>query len=105
MYIMEQYARKRKFKRDGLLSSLTLPTGVKLEKSKNDIKINVKLKSIDIIVGKHSYALTNKFGVSELSEFTLFFMRNIIINKYHNIYNCIFVWRLNNGRKRFIKKN
>ena len=79
MYIMEQYARKRKFKRDGLLSSLTLPKGVKLEKSKNDIKINVKLKSIDIIVGKHSYALTNKFGVSELSEFTLFFMNDFMV--------------------------
>lgn len=79
MWIQEDIQKKKKFKRMGLLKTFVLPKLADLEGKKNNIKINVKTKSIEVVSGKHVYALTNEFGVSELSEFSLFFIDGYVV--------------------------
>lgn len=79
MWLPEDIKKRKKFKRIGLLKTLVLPKLSDLEDKKNDIKINTKTKSIEVVLGKHVYALTNEFGVSELSEFSLFFIDDYVV--------------------------
>lgn len=89
MWIQEELGRKRKFKRNGLLTVLNLPTKVKLKEMKNNIKINKKEKSINLVEGKRAYALTDKIGISDHVEISLFFMPTFMVIEVQK--GCIYL--------------
>lgn len=83
MWVCEALVKKRKLIRNGLVKNVILPKDKNIEFQKYNLKIDNSKKEIYFENGKGIFAITDKFGVSEKSEFTLFFAKNQMVIELH----------------------
>lgn len=79
MWIQDKYININKYKRDGVLSYLTLPKSTKVREEL--YKLNIKSKSLDFVKGKDVYIISDEIGISENVSFSYFFVNDFLCIK------------------------
>lgn len=81
MLLQDKFIKRKKFKRDGVLKTLVLPTdSVKvLSDKKYTVKIDDKTKSLKCVAGKYPYVITDSVGICEKCTFSLFFVEDAMV--------------------------
>lgn len=83
MWVCNALVKKRKLSRRGLVKNIILPKDKDLETLRYNLKIDNTKKEAYFEKGTGLFVITDEFGVSEKSDFTLFFIDKGVIIELH----------------------
>lgn len=104
MWLNKGCKNLKEIKRDGLVTSIVLPTDSDILDKKYGLKISKRDKKIRFDKGKDVYIITDKIGINELCEFSVFFMSNFMVIELQKGFIYLkdendVVYRINNKNK------